>query len=186
MAENSIGLPVDINSVAVEAYRLQLQRYIDLTRQRLALERQSEQFLGDREDYQRLKTLPGVGAVIALIILAESGDLARVAHYRQYLNYCGFNLSAQQSGQQQGSYKLSKRGNARLRYGFWLEANAAIRMKENSFSYKYERCIKTNGDSADVRRKAYTAVAVKLARVAHSTVKNNVDYHGYHEVFRGT
>lgn len=186
VAENSIGLPVDINSVAVEAYRLQLQRYIDLTRQRLALERQSEQFLGDREDYQRLKTLPGVGAVIALIILAESGDLARFAHYRQYLNYCGFNLSAQQSGQQKGSYKLSKRGNARLRYGFWLAANAAIRMKENSFRYKYERYIKTNGDSADVRRKAYTAVAVKLARVAHSIVKNNVDYHGYHEVFRGT
>lgn len=186
VAENSIGLPVDINSLAVETYRLQLQRYIDLTRQRLALERQSEQFLGDREDYQRLKTLPGVGAVIALIILAESGDLARFAHYRQYLNYCGFNLSAQQSGQQKGSYKLSKRGNARLRYGFWLAANAAIRMKENSFRYKYERYIKTNGDSSDVRRKAYTAVAVKLARVAHSIVKNNVDYHGYHEVFRGT
>ena len=186
VAENSIGLPVDINSLAVETYRLQLQRYIDLTRQRLALERQSEQFLGDREDYQRLKTLPGVGAVIALIILAESGDLARFAHYRQYLNYCGFNLSAQQSGQQKGSYKLSKRGNARLRYGFWLAANAAIRMKENSFRYKYERYIKTNGDSADVRRKAYTAVAVKLARVAHSIVKNNIDYHGYHEVFRGT
>ena len=61
VAENSIGLPVDISSVAVETYRLQLQRYIDLTRQRLALERQSEQFLGGREDYQRLKTLPGVG-----------------------------------------------------------------------------------------------------------------------------
>ena len=35
VAENSTGLPVDINSVAVETYRLQLQRYIDLTRQRL-------------------------------------------------------------------------------------------------------------------------------------------------------
>lgn len=186
VAENSIGLPVDINSVAVDTYRLQLQRYIDLTRQRLALERQSEQFLANRKDYQRLKTLPGVGAIVALIILAESGDLTRFAHYRQYLNYCGFNLSAQQSGQQKGNYKLSKRGNARLRYGFWLAANAAIRMQENSFRYKYERYIKTNGNSPDTKRKAYTAVAVKLARVAHSIVKNDVDYHGYHEVFRGT
>lgn len=57
VAENSIGLPVDINSVAVDTYRLQLQRYIDLTRQRLALERQSEQFLADRKDYQRLKNI---------------------------------------------------------------------------------------------------------------------------------
>lgn len=172
--------------MAVETYRLQLKRYIELTRQRLLLERQSEQFLADRADYQRLKTLPGVGAIIALIILAESGDLARFKHYRQYLNYCGFNLSAQQSGQQKGNYKLSKRGNARLRYGFWLAANAAIRMRENSFRYKYERYIKTNGDSPDIKRKAYTAVAVKLARVAHSIVKNDVDYHGYYEVCRET
>lgn len=59
-------------------------------------------------------------------------------------------------------------------------------MRENSFRYKYERYIKINGGSADTKRKAYTAVAVKLARVAHSIVKNDVDYHGYHEVFRGT
>lgn len=186
IAQTSIGLPVDIKSVAVETYRLQIQRYIELTRQRLALERKSERFLAHRADYQRLKTLPGVGAIIALIIIAESGDLTRFDHYRQYLNYCGFNLSAQQSGQQKGNYKLSKRGNARLRYGFWLAANAAIRMKENSFRYKYERYIKTNGSSPDIKRKAYTAVAIKLARVAHSIVKNDVDYHGYHEVFRGT
>lgn len=186
IAEKSIGLPVDIKSVAVETYIMQLQRYIDLTRQRLELERKSEQFLSERSDYQRLKTIPGVGAIIALIIIAESGDLSRFAHYRQYLNYCGFNLSAFQSGQQKGNYKLSKRGNARLRYGYWLAANAAIRMKENSFRYKYERYIRINGDSADTKRKAYTAVAVKLARVAHSIVKNDVDYHGYYEVCRGT
>ena len=186
IAEKSIGLPVDIKSVAVETYRMQLQRYIDLTRQRLELERKSEMFLSERSDYQRLKTIPGVGAIIALIIIAESGDLSRFAHYRQYLNYCGFNLSALQSGQQKGSYRLSKRGNARLRYGYWLAANAAIRMKENSFRYKYERYIRLNGNSSDIKRKAYTAVAVKLARVAHSIVKNDVDYHGYHEVCRGT
>lgn len=186
IAETSIALPVDIKSVAVETYRIQLQRYIDLTRQRLALERKSEQFLSQRSDYKRLKTIPGVGAIIALIIIAESGDLCRFNHYRQYLNYCGFNLSALQSGQKKGSYKLSKRGNARLRYGYWLAANAAIRMRENSFRYKYERYIKINGGSADTKRKANTAVAVKLARVAHSIVKNDVDYHGYHEVFRGT
>tara|TARA_X000001388_G_scaffold72950_1_gene64110 strand:+ start:3841 stop:4257 length:417 start_codon:yes stop_codon:yes gene_type:complete len=33
IAEKSIALPVDIKSVAVETYRIQLQRYIDLTRQ---------------------------------------------------------------------------------------------------------------------------------------------------------
>lgn len=186
IAKVSIGLPVPIGSVAIETFRLQLRRYLELTRQRLMLEKKSEEFLADRNDYQRLKTLPGVGSIIGLIIIAESGDLTRFHHYRQYLNYCGFNLSALQSGNQKGNYKLSKRGNARLRYGYWLAANAAIRMKENSFRYKYERYIKAHGDSADTKRKARTAVAVKLARVAHSIVKNDVNYHGYFEVCRGT
>jgi len=61
------------------------------------------------------------------MIIAESGDLCRFAHYRQYLNFCGFNLSASQSGQRKGQYHLSKRGNARLRYAYWLAAVSAIR-----------------------------------------------------------
>jgi transposase len=97
IAASSITLPVDLTSVAIETFKLQLNRYIELTRQRLALEKQSEAFLADRADYQRLRTLPGVSAIIALIIIAESGDLNRFNHYRQYLNYCGFNLSSMQS-----------------------------------------------------------------------------------------
>jgi hypothetical protein len=57
--------------------------------------------------------------------------------------------------------------------------------KKTALDVNYEHSIKTNSDSPDTKRQAYT-VAVKLARVAHSIVKNNVDYHGYFEVFRGT
>ncbi|EDZ6275347.1 hypothetical protein GQT40_003900 [Salmonella enterica] len=34
------------------------------------------------------------------------------AHYRQYLNFCGFNLSASQSGQKHSGYRLSKPAHA--------------------------------------------------------------------------
>ncbi len=156
------------------------------SRQRLELERLAEEYLQEREDYRHLRTLPGVGPIIALMIIAESGDLRRFPHYRQYLSYCGFNLSAAQSGQSHSGYRLSKRGNVRLRYAYWLAATCAIRMRENSFRYKYERYIRQNGDSPDRRRKAFTAVAVKMARVAHAIVKQDVDYHGYHELSHGT
>ena len=122
-----------------------------------------------------------MGPVIALSILAESGDLRRFHHHRQYLHFCGFNLSSVQSGQSQGRYRLSKRGNARLRYVFWLAATVAIRQRENSFRSKYERYISKDPDNADLRRKAYTAVAAKMARVAHALIKQGVDYRGYFE-----
>lgn len=180
-AQRSIGLPVAEASLAVQTFRLQIQRYLDLTQQRQQLEQWADRLLGEHPDYRRLRTLPGVGPIIALTILAESGDLRRFRHHRQYLHFCGFNLSAVQSGQSQGRYRLSKRGNARLRYVYWLAATVAIRQRENSFRYKYERYIAKDPDNADLRRKAYTAVAAKLARVAHALIKQGVDYRGYFE-----
>ena len=180
-AESSIGLPVAIDSVAVSTYKIQVQRYLDLTQQRSDLEEQAEQFLSERDDYKRLRSLPGVGPIVALIILAESGDLKRFPHYKQYLNYCGFNLSSIQSGQKKGNYRLSKRGNARLRYAFWLAGRAAINMQENSFRRKYARYIKKDSDNSDLKRKARTAVAIKMARIAHALVKKDKDYRGYYE-----
>ncbi|MCH9675523.1 MAG: IS110 family transposase [Gammaproteobacteria bacterium] len=185
-AMDSIGLPLDPDSIAVATFKLQVSRYLALTVERKELEAMAEQFLAGRDDYQRLRTLPGVGPIIALMILAESGDLTRFRHYRQYLNYCGFNLSAIRSGRTQGQYQLSKRGNARLRYAFWLAAVNATRQRENSFRYKFERYIRTDPSNADLKRKGRVAVASKIARVAHALVKQNVDYRGFYEVGHGT
>ena len=182
LAQNSIALPISVDSPAVHTFQLQLERYLHLTQLRQSLENQADSHLVGNPDYQRLQTLPGVGPIIALIILAESGDLRRFPHHRQYLKYCGFDLSARQSGQSQGRYQLSKRGNARLRYAFWLAATGAIRQRENSFRWKFERYIERDPNDADLKRKAYTAVAAKMARVAHSLIKRNADYRGCHEV----
>jgi transposase len=181
IAGNSTALPVSLDSQSVAMFRVQLSRFLQLTRQRKELETLADGLLEERSDYRRLRTLPGVGPIIALMILAEGGDLRRFKHHRQFLNFCGFNLSAQQSGQQRGRYHLSKRGNARLRYAFWLAANSAIRNHENSFRDKFSRYIKSNPEDADIKRKGRVAVAIKMARVAHSLVKNDCDYRGYHE-----
>lgn len=180
-SQSSIGLAVPEDSLAVQTYRLQIQRYLDLTRQRKDLETMAERLLNEHSDYLRLKTLPGVGPVIALTILAESGNLRRFLHHRHYLKFCGFDLSAQQSGQSKSGYQISKRGNARLRYAYWLAATSAIRQRENSFRAKYERYIAKDPDNRDLRRKAYTAVAAKMARVAHALIKQNTTYRGYFE-----
>jgi len=121
-----------------------------------------------------------------VIISAESGDLRRFGHYKQYLNFCGFNLSAQQSGNKSGRYQLSKRGNARLRYAYWLAATSAIRQRENSFRAKFARYIQRDPENADLKRKGRVAIASKMARVAHALAKTDSDYRGFYEFSRGT
>ncbi len=175
-AENSIGLPVSEETQTIKMFRSVLQDFAQLCQKRKEIEEVAETYLSENEDYQRLKTVPGIGPVIALTILAEVGNLKRFGHYRQFLKYCGFDLATKQSGNFRGKSTLSKRGNARLRKMFWLAATVAIRMRENTFRKKFENYIKGDPSNADLKRKAYTAVAAKMARVAYSMIKTQTDY----------
>ncbi|HBB7077307.1 TPA: IS110 family transposase [Legionella pneumophila] len=180
-AKESIGLPTEPDSQAIRMFCIILQEHQDLCKQLKTLEETAESFLEGNNDYKHLLSIPGIGPIIALTILAEAGDLKRFKHYREFLKFCGFDLSTQQSGFFRGQTKLSKFGNARLRYVFWLAATVAIRMRENTFRKKYEDYIKQDPQNDDLKRKGYTAVAAKIARVAYGIIKNETNYRCYHE-----
>jgi transposase len=176
LAEHSIALPMADSSPAVTTFRLQLERYLQLCEARSALETQADALLADNPDYQRLKTVPGVGAVIALVVLAEAGDLRRFSHHRQFLKFCGLDLAKSQSGAFRSREKLSKRGNARLRCALWMAAMSAARMRQNAFRDKYRRYVAAAPEDTDLKRKARTAVTAKMARVIYALIKNGTPY----------
>jgi len=180
-AQDSIGLPVSEDSEAIQTFRLTLQHHQELCAARVALEEQADQKLTGYPDYHRLRTLPGVGPILALTILAEAGDLRRFAHHRQFLKFCGLDLSTEQSGQFRGQSRLSKRGNGRLRCAFWMAAQGAIRMRENTFRQRYDRYMQGDPQNPDRKRKALCAVAAKAARVAHGLIKTGSNYRPYFE-----
>lgn len=181
LADETIALPISPDSLAVQTFRLQLERYLSLNHLRKQLETWALEALGENPDAQLLQTIPGIGPVLALMILAEAGDLRRFGHHRQFLKFCGLDLAKNQSGAWRGKERLSKRGNARLRYAFWMAGNIAVRQRENSFRDKYSRYIKSNPSDPDLKRKALTAVSAKMARVAYGIVKTGVPYRVYFE-----
>jgi transposase len=176
LAVDSIALPIAVGSPAVTTFRLQLERYLQLCEARTALERQVDALLTTNADYQHLRTVPGIGPIIALVILAEAGDLRRFAHYRQFLKFCGLDLAKSQSGASRSRDQLSKRGNARLRCALWMAAMSAARMRENAFRDKYKRYIARAPEDLDLNRKARTAVTAKMARVVYALVKHGQPY----------
>jgi transposase len=162
-------------------FRLQLARYAELNRHRDQLDQRAQELLAGNADFQRLKTLPGIGAITALTILAEAGDVRRFRHHRQFLKYCGLDLAKSQSGQSEGHEVLSKRGNKRLRLAFWMAGLVAIHQRENVFRDKHERYLRATPFDADRKRKALTAVSAKMARVAYAIVKHGSDYQRFFE-----
>jgi len=180
-ARESIALPIPIDSQAVAMFRMVLAEIRSLIRQRDAIEAKAEDLLGGQRDYEALKQVPGIGPINALTILAEAGDLRRFGHHRQFLKFCGLDLSTHQSGTFRGQTKLSKFGNARLRRTLWMAAQVAIRQKENSFREKYERYVAKDRNNADLKRKAFTAVTAKMARVVHAVIKSGNQYRPFFE-----
>jgi len=180
-AKTSIGVPLPADAPAISMFRMVIAEARSLIRQRNQIEDTADRLLKNDPDYLALRTVPGIGPIVALTILAEAGDLRRFGHYRQFLKFCGLDLSTKKSGLYRGQTKLSKFGNARLRRSFWQAAQVAVKYKENGFRDKFERYIARDRDNPDLRRKAMTAIAAKMARVAHALIKSGSDYRPFFE-----
>ncbi len=175
-ARTSIGLPLPLDSSAILMFRMVLAEARSLIRQRDEIEAMADAMLKGSTDGQALRTTPGIGPITALTLLAEAGDLRRFHHHRQFLKFCGLDLTTQQSGLYRGMTRLSEFGNARLRWSFWQAAQAAIAQKENGFCDKFERYVAKDHHNADLFRKAMTDITAKMARVAHAVIKSGSDY----------
>lgn len=178
-ALTSIGVPVSPDSDTVAMFRHILDEHYRLNIKRQELEKIAHEKLRENLNYQILRSVPGIGPIIALTILAEAGDLRRFQHEKQFLKFCGLDLCTQQSGNFRGASSISKRGNARLRSALWIAATVAIRQKENTFREKYSRYINFDPMDADRKRRAYTAVTAKLARTIFALIKNQTKYRAY-------
>jgi len=64
----------------------------------------------------------------------------------------------------------------------YLPLYFAILQRANSFSDKFERYFAKDGHNIHLRRKAYTAIAAKMARTVHAVIKGGEPYH---PVFEG-
>ncbi len=158
-------------------FRVVLAEGRNLIAQRNKIEDRAIELLKDNPDYQLLTTIPpGIGPINALTILAEAGDLRRFGHHRQFLKFCGMDLATIQSGMFRGQTKLSKYGNARLRRTLWIAGQVAILQQANSFRDKFERYITKDRHNTHLRRKAYTAIAAKMARTVHAVIKSGEPY----------
>lgn len=180
-SKTSVGLPVDATSDAIRMFRLVLSQGRALIQHRNAIEARAIELLAHHPDYKLLTSIPGIGPINALAVLAEAGDVRRFRHHRQFLKFCGMDLATVQSGSFRGRTKLSKYGNARLRRTLWIAGQAAVLKPANSFRDKFERYISLDRRNPDLRRKAYTAIAAKMARTIHAVIKSGKPYRPFFE-----
>ena len=107
-----------------------------------------------RPQFSFLKTVPGIGEILALTIMLETGDIRRFLSVGNYASYCRCVGSQKISNGKKKGQGNTKNGNKYLSWAFVEAAHFAI---------QYNSRIK----SFDQRKKAKSKAVVAIKAVAH-------------------
>ena len=96
-----------------------------------------------RPDYAWLKTIPGIGEVLAIVIMLETGDVSRFAQVGNFASYARCVDSARYSNGRKKGEGNTKNGNAYLVWAFVEAANFARRYSEEAKRFFERKKAKT-------------------------------------------
>lgn len=125
---------------------------------------------GQFPELARLRTIPGIGEILAPVIWSEIGRLERFRSADALVNYTGLIPSLYESGEVSIRGGITHQGSAWLRWGLVQAANGVIQ-GDNPFARRYRRLRRRK--TANV---AKTAVARSLARCAYGVLKSGGNY----------
>jgi transposase len=117
-------------------------------------------------EYVLLKTIPGIGGVLAIVILLEAGDITRFAKVGNFASYARCVSSARYSNGKKKGQGNTKNGNAYLVWAFIEAANFARRYCTEANAFYEKKKAKTNAVLAT------KALAHKLARASYHILKD--------------
>lgn len=120
-----------------------------------------------RDDYQSLKTVSGIGLVLALTIALETGDIARFQTPGDFASYARTVDSRRESNGKKKGEGNAKCGNKYLAWAFIEAAHFAVRYDAVIKRWYQKKC------AAKLSVVAIKAVAHKLARACYHVMKDN-------------
>ena len=117
-----------------------------------------------------LMTLPGVGYVVALVLIAVLGDLSRFPSPDRAASYLGLVPSTYQSGNKTYHGRITKQGSAHARW-MLIEAAQSVDDHPGPLGVFFRRIARKKN-----RNVAVVATARKLVTIAWHMLKNNEPY----------
>lgn len=132
-----------------------------LTAQIKALENAILNQMTTNDHFNLLKTVPGIGDILAETIVLETGDITRFNGPGNYASYCRCVDSRRESNGKKKGENNRKNGNRFLAWAFIEAANFAIRHSQKAKAFYQNKAKSTN---IIIARKA---LAHKLARACY-------------------
>lgn len=123
-----------------------------------------------RKSFQCLRSIPGVGKILSLTIMLETGSIDRFKTVGNFSSYCRKVPTSWTSNNQKKGKGNSKNGNKYLSWAFSEAAEYARRHSVEARTFFNKKTAKTN------KTLAYSALAHKLARAAYYMMRDQVEF----------
>jgi transposase len=160
VADANLALAIQSTLLAMGAQ----QAAIDL------LERQAWRQAKADEGFRSLLSVSGIGRILGLTILLETGPVARFARVGNYASYCRCVGSQHLSNGKRKGKGNTKNGNKYLAWAYVEAANFAVRYNPQIKRYYQRKRAKSNGVLA------IKAVAHKLARACYYILRDGSEF----------
>jgi transposase len=170
LREDRVSPLLENNEDLALAGRVSKEAIDFLTHQIRRIEGVVEKRIELREGYRYLLTIPGVGKILALTIMLETGPIGRFAMVGDYVSYCRKVPSQWMSnGRRKGSGNR-KNGNKYLAWAYSEASELARRYDSESRAYYHRKMQKTNAAVA------HSALAHKLSRAGYYLMRDQVPF----------
>jgi transposase len=141
-----------------------------LSQQIHLIEKSLKQQLKLKAEFVNLTSIDGIGLILGLTIMLETGEISRFQKVGHYASYCRCVNGARYSNGKKKSNTNTKNGNKYLAWAFIEAANFAIRYSDTVKGYYQRKLAKTH---VVVAKKA---VAHKLARACFYVLRDQVEF----------
>lgn len=116
-----------------------------------------------------ITTIPGVGKLTAVIVLAETNGFELIRNKKQLVSYSGLDVKLKDSGTSvKGKPQITKRGNRHLRKAMHMPALSAMRHNKEHKTL-FVRLVSKHG----IKMKAAVAVQRKILELIYTLYKTN-------------
>lgn len=163
---DALGLPADV-ALAVKA---SLAMVHCAGREIAALEAVARERVRLREGFKNLLTVDGIGPVLALTIMLETGSVWRFATVGDFVSYARCVGGERVSNGKKKGKTNTKNGNAYLSWAFSEAAQQAIIHNEKARGF-YQRKLRKNHMMV-----ARRALAHKIARACYYIMRDNTEF----------
>jgi transposase len=168
--ENRVSLLLEMNEDLALAGQVSKEVIDHLTRQIHKIEWVVQKRVVLKESYRYLLTLPGVGKILSLTIMLETGPIHRFETVGDYVSYCRKVPSQWTSNAKRKGSGNSKNGNKYLAWAYSEASEFARQLHPEPRAYYNRKMQKSNAAVA------HSALANKLSRAGYYVMRDQVPF----------